>query len=152
MVLEARRASVYPRRMEASEVRGALEEGWPELESMLVEHDADPVGGGLRYSEMSAITRFLADRLRSGDTEHFGQFFQAVERCLLGGDAEAVELVVVGLIEDLQNGNITKFDDYSVWVPHLGPNSQRAWQAVEDFWKGDVDAIAAFSIQLLSDR
>jgi carboxymethylenebutenolidase len=66
---------------------------------------------------MSAITRFLAERLRSGHTEHFGTFFQSVERCLLDGNDEAAELIVVGLLEDLQNGNITKFDDYSVWMP-----------------------------------
>jgi hypothetical protein len=122
--------------MEASAVRGALESGWPELASMLAEHDSDPVGGGLRYLEMSAVARFVADKLRLGDTEHFGTFFQAVERCLIEGSDEAVALVTVGLLEDLQNGNVTQFDDYSIWFPFLGPKSALAWKAVEDFWMG----------------
>ena len=81
--------------MEASAVRGTLEAGWPELVSVLAEHDADPVGGGLAYSEMSAIARFLADKLRSGETERLAAFFRSVERCLLEGDHRAVELVAV---------------------------------------------------------
>jgi hypothetical protein len=132
--------------MEASEVRGALEADWPELKAMLVEHDADPISGGLTYLEMSAVARFLADELRSGQTDRFPAFFDAVETCLLEGTHEAAELVTVGLLEDLQNGNITGLDDYSVWVPFLGPTSQRAWQAVEDFWNGiDPDALKWFT-------
>ena len=131
--------------MEASAVRGTLEAGWPELVSVLAEHDADPVGGGLAYSEMSAIARFLADKLRSGETERLAAFFRSVERCLLEGDHRAVELVVVGLLEDLQNSNVTQLDDYPAWVPFLGPQSRRAWQAVEDFWSGDVGAISRFA-------
>ena len=132
--------------MEANEVRVALEAGWPELASMLVEHDADPVTGGLSYLEMSAVTRFLAEKLRAGDTVKFGPFFEAVEVCLHEGSDEAVTLVMVGLLEDLQNSNITDME-MGVWVPFLGPTTRRAWKAVEDFWNGDVDAIARFSVQ-----
>jgi hypothetical protein len=95
---------------------------------------------------MAAITRFLADKLRSGDTEMFEQFFATVERCLHDGNDEAVELVMVGLLEDLQNSNITHMD-MNVWVPFLSPTTRRAWKAVEDFWNGDVNAISRFSVR-----
>jgi hypothetical protein len=134
------------RSMEASEVRRALEAGWPELAMKLAEHDTDPVSGGLSYLEMAAVTRFLAEKLRTGDTARFESFFQAVERCLLEGDDKAVELVMVGLLEDLQNSNITKLPDDRVWVPFLGPVTRQAWQAVEDYWSGDPGAIARFSV------
>jgi hypothetical protein len=120
--------------MQAEDVRGALADCWPELASALAEHDADPVVGGLTYPEMSHVARFLADRLRGGETDRFPRFFAAVERCLVEGDHDAVSLVTVGLLEYLQNGTVTGFDDYSVWKGYLGPRSQRAWQAVEDFW------------------
>ena len=97
--------------MEASEVRSALEADWPELASMLVEHDADPVSGGLSYLEMAAVARFLANKVRSGDIGSFEAFFETVERCLHEGDDEAVELVMVGLLEDLQNSNLTELDN-----------------------------------------
>jgi hypothetical protein len=132
--------------MEASGVRPALEADWPELASMLVEHDADPVGGGLSYLEMAAVARFLAAKVRSGETGRFGPFFEAVERCLHDGDDEAVTLVMVGLLEDLQNSNITELDN-EVWVPYLSPTTRRAWQAVEDFLSGDVGATSSFSVQ-----
>ena len=48
------------------------------------------------------MTRFLAEKLRSGDTAEFGPFFEAVERCLHEGTDEAITLVMVGLLEDLQ--------------------------------------------------
>jgi hypothetical protein len=120
--------------MKAEDVRGALAEGWPELEAALAEHDADPVVGGLKHPEMSHVARFLAERLRAGETDRLPLFFAAVERCLVEGNHDAVSLVTVGLIEDLQNGNVTGFDDYSVWASYLGPKSQQAWQSVEDFW------------------
>src|ERR671924_60112 len=88
--------------MRVGDVRRALEADWPQLAAMLVKHDADPLSGGLPYLEMAEICRFLGDRGRSGDTTRFESFFVAVERCLLEGDQEAVELVV-GLLEDLQN-------------------------------------------------
>jgi hypothetical protein len=105
--------------MEASEVRGALEDGWPELASMLADHDADSLTSGLSYLEMAAVVRFLAEKLRTGDIARFPAFFQAVERCLHDGDERAVQLVVVGLLEDLQNGSITARGPLCV-VPFLG--------------------------------
>lgn len=61
------------------------------------------------------------------------------------GTDEAVTLVMVGLLEDLQNSNITGMAPV-VWVAFLGPTTRRAWKAVEDFWNGDVNAIARFSV------
>ncbi len=132
--------------MEASKVRGALEAGWPELASMLVEHDADPDRSGLAYMEMAAIARFLATKIWSGDIGHFETFFDAVERCLHEGVGEAVTLVVVGLLEDLQNSGFADLDPGEL-LPYLRPTSRRAWQAVEEFWNGDARAIARFSAQ-----
>jgi hypothetical protein len=120
--------------MHAGDVRGTLVEDWPELASALAEHDADSVFGGLPYWEMNLVARFLAERLRQGDTDRFPSFFAAVERCLVEGDKEAVGLITVGLLEDLQNANVTGFDDYSAWRAVLGPRSHQAWQAVEAFW------------------
>ena len=109
-------------------------------------HDADPVSGGLPYLEMAAVALFLAGKLRTGDSTNLDAFFDSVERCLHEGDDEAVTLVMVGLLEDLQNSNITELDN-EVWVPYLEPTTRRAWQAVEDFWNRDVDAISSFSVQ-----
>jgi hypothetical protein len=137
--------------VEKDEVRAALEADWPELAAMLDEHDADPVTGGLDFLEMSAIVRFLAGKLRVGDTERFAVFFANVERCLQEGTRDAISLVTVGLLESLQNSNVTRMES-EVWIPYLQPTTARAWQAVNEFWSGDADAIERFSRDLLRSR
>ena len=100
----------------------------------------------MAYTEIPAIARFHATKIRSGEIRHLETFFDAVERCLHEGDGEAVTLVVVGLLEDLPNSGFTDLDP-GEWLPYLRPTSRRAWQAVEEFWNGDVGAIARFSLQ-----
>lgn len=132
--------------MEATDVLGALEAGWPELVAMLAEHDLDPVNAGLPYVAMGAVASFLATKVRSGDTGMFGPFFDTVERCLHDGDDEAINLIVVGLLEGLQNSDVTELDN-EVWELYLRPTTRRAWEAVEAFWNGDVGAISRWSLR-----
>jgi len=56
-------------------------------------------------------------------------------------------LVMVGLLEDLQNSNVTKVEDLSSWEPYLGPVARRAWMAVIAFWQGDIGAINRFQVR-----
>jgi hypothetical protein len=63
------------------------------------------------------------------------------------GDNEAVELILVRLLEDLQNSNMTEFPDPSVWESYLGPVSARGWRAVAAFWEGDVTVIGGFRVE-----
>lgn len=128
----------------ADEVRPAIEAEWPALADMLREHDGDEISAGLRYAEMGAVARFLGGQLAAGNTERFAGLFGAVERCLLEGDDEAVRLVVVGLIEDLQNRSLTGIEDTTLWLRYLSPTTARAWKAVEAFWAGDTEAISDF--------
>lgn len=133
--------------MEPVEVRDALVAACPELAGPLADNDADPVDQGLPYVEMSAIARHLGAKLREGESDCLPPLFDAVERCLLDGDDSTVELVMVGLLEDLQNANITEVPDISLWEPYLGPVSQRAWTAVAEFWAGDTKAIGRFRVR-----
>jgi hypothetical protein len=137
--------------MEASEVRDALALAWPELAGPLDESDKDAIADGLTYLQMAAIARYLGARMGARETECMQPTFDAVERCLQEGSPEAVELVMVGLVEHLQNANVTRVCDDSRWVPYLRPVSLGAWKAVSDFWKGDPDAIKRFSRSLKSD-
>jgi hypothetical protein len=104
-----------------------------------------PEIGGLPYLEMAPVARFLAAKVSEGDTADFDTFFDSVERCIHEGD-EAVTLVMVGLLEALQNYNVTELEN-ETWIPYLKPTTRRAWQAVEDFWNGDHYAISRFSVR-----
>jgi hypothetical protein len=132
--------------MEATEVRHALVAACPELAGPLADNDANPGNQGLPYVEMSAIATHLGAKLREGETDCFRPLFAAIEQCLLDGDNATIELVMVGLLEDLQNANITEVPDFSLWEPNLGPVSQRAWTAVAEFWAGDTTAIGRFRV------
>jgi predicted RNase H-like HicB family nuclease len=133
--------------IDVDQVRPALVAAYPELQDPLGKNDEDDIVSGLRYFDMATVAEYLGERLRAGETDSFASLFQAVERCLLEGSPEAVELVVVGLLEDLQNSNVTKVEDDSRWHRFLGPVTRRAWQAVDDFWQGDVGAISRFEVR-----
>ena len=90
---------------------------------------------------MSAIARLLGARMNAAESACFDPIFEAVERCLLWGSYEAVELVMVGLLEDLQNANITRLDGYAQWEPYLRPQTRVAWKAVSDLWDGNRRAL-----------
>jgi hypothetical protein len=130
------------------EVRTVLTEACPGLEEAFAQADADlDVGEDrLTYHEVSEAVRLMAEWFRGGLTDCFAALFGAFERCLLEGNDEAVELILVGVFEDLQNGNITEMDDFSVWEPFLHPVSARGWKAVVDFWNGDADALRRFRV------
>lgn len=126
------------------DVRGVLAGAWPDLAGPLDRSDEAAMEDDLHYLEMSAIARYLGARRRAGESDCFDQIFEAVEHCLLAGSDEAVELVMVGLLEDLQNANITGIDDYSQWEPHLRPQTRLAWKAVSDFWDGRRNALKEY--------
>lgn len=129
--------------MDSGEVRGELQADWPELAAALThseDDNVDPDGHRLLYAEMTTTAYFLADRLRAGETSRVATFFKTVERCLLEGDGPAIELIVVGLLEDVQNQNITRLD-MDAWLPYLGPTTFRAWKAVKAFWGGSAQAL-----------
>jgi hypothetical protein len=125
-------------------VRGVLIDAYPDLVATFRQNDEDPIGQGLMYLEMASVATYLGERLRAGETTGFRSFFEAIERCLSEGTPDTVELVLVGLIEDLQNTNITQVDDESKWDEFFGPITRRGWQAVNDGWAGDVGAIIRF--------
>lgn len=100
-----------------NDVRAVLAAACSELAGRLDKSDEVAIEDGLRYSEVSAIARLLGARMNAAESACFDPIFEAVERCLLWGSYEAVELVMVGLLEDLQNANITRLDDYAQWEP-----------------------------------
>jgi hypothetical protein len=137
--------------MEASEVRGKFIDAYPALAATYLQNDDDPIGQGLQYIELGAVATYLGERLRAGETAAFPSFFEAVERCWKDGSPDAVELVLVGLIEALQKPNITTVADESSWDQFLSPVTRRGWQAVNDFWAGDTGAIARFKAGIGDD-
>lgn len=88
------------------------------------------------FVRSSALAHHLVDLLSAGRDAEVGTTFDEVERLLDDGDDDAVELVVMGLIEPLQN--IVSHDDVLVGteriVALLGPRTTIAWADQADLW------------------
>jgi hypothetical protein len=130
--------------VEASEVRAALIAVLPELAGPLDDGDRDAIEEGWHYLEMSAVARFLQARLSSGNIERLDLLFDVVERCIRDGTADEANLVVVGLLEDLQDSRVSREVDYARWEPYLGPSTREAWRAITDYWSGHPEALDQF--------
>jgi hypothetical protein len=135
-----------------ADVRGVLAAAWPELAGPIDDSDQMAIEEGLPYLEMAAIARYLDERMRAGKSDCFDPVFEAVEQCLLWGSYEAVELVMVGLLEDLQNANIPAASDYAQWEPYLRPQTRVAWKAVSDFWRGHPSALQRYEGRRWSEK
>jgi hypothetical protein len=125
--------------IEAHQVPDVLVGACPALASPLAEDDDDEER--LTYLEVASVVRWLAARAKQEDESCFPAIFRAAERCLEEGTSDARTLITVGLFEDLQNDNMTGGVDSGVWVRHLGPLSRTAWDAVAEYWAGDVSAL-----------
>jgi hypothetical protein len=124
--------------IEAREVRAVLVDACAALAAPLAEDDGDDER--LTYLEIATIVRWLAAQVKGQDESCFPAIFQAAERCLAEGTTDARTLIAVGLFEDLQNDNLTGGVEWAVWERHLAPLSRAAWDAVAEFWAGDVAA------------
>jgi hypothetical protein len=126
-------------RIQAISVRSLLEAACPRLAAAFEVED-EPGQERLLYVEMGAAARSLGEDYRAGKTECLPALFAVVEQCISEGTSETKNLVVVGLLEDLQNSNVTTISDAAVWEPYLGARSRAAWRAVSAMWEGDLQA------------
>lgn len=93
------------------------------------------------YLALADLARHLIGRLERGDTIVFDAVFDVVERWDVHGDSYVKEAASIGLLEDLQNGNLhhrTHPSDFQSW---LRPESKRWWDKLNRFWEGDGAAL-----------
>jgi hypothetical protein len=72
------------------------------------ERDRDAVeDGNIRgyFNDINAFQRYLIEQLRLGNEDEFPAAFAAIEQLMLRGDAAVREVLVIGLFEDLYQGN-----------------------------------------------
>jgi hypothetical protein len=77
----------------------------------------------------------LVEAYRDGERSCFGQLFMEVDALILAGDHAVAELVVVGLLEDLQ-GELLRDDlDLDAFRRWMGPEAVQAWNDLLVFWE-----------------
>jgi len=104
------------------------------------QHVADRAGDDAHergvYIDVGVIADHLVGLLERGETREFPVFFDTVERLLREGDDGVVNVLKVGLLEDL--GNIAANRDgwpfaaqFREW---FGPATTDAWDDLHRFW------------------
>jgi hypothetical protein len=86
------------------------------------------VAGNLATWVVEGTPASGADDLRS--------FFDAVEKQIDHGTAEVRELMVVGLLEDIQNVSRHRNLSDELWIPFLGPSTLAMWRLLCAMWDG----------------
>jgi hypothetical protein len=92
---------------------------------------------------LADFARHLIGMLEKSETQSFPAIFDVVERLHLDGDGYVSEAATIGLLEDLQNGNL-----HSKTVPEefrrfLGKESQYWWDELDKFWQGLIPFVGA---------
>jgi hypothetical protein len=105
----------------------------PQWKTFLAEWDHEP--DLPLYIVISDFARHLSTILARSDDERLHCVFAVVERFIVGGDAFVSEAAIVGILEDLQNGNLHSGTKPEQYLPFLLPQSRRWWAKVEAFWK-----------------
>jgi len=98
------------------------------------------------YSVLASLALHLVDLSDAGPFALFPAVFGALERWLARGDAAIRNVLIVGLIEDLQNISLNRGIALDSWEEWLGTRSRDAWDVVMGMWAGRVtpDALKAY--------
>ena len=95
---------------------------------------------GLAYAKAGDLAHALVRDLRSGQTSYFDELFAQLELLLVGAGAlpELRDLLVVGLVEDIQNVSLNSDVALDLWEPWLGVATREGWNLIMDLWDGKV--------------
>lgn len=112
-------------------------DGFPSLHEdveALIQDDEGP----LVYTAITLLARALISEIRESNTSHFGDFFVAVEDILRVAAFDVRNLIITGLLEDLQNLAEQDGVARAEWERWLGTSSLIGWKAVSDAWEGRI--------------
>jgi len=95
------------------------------------------------FNDAAVIAHHLVDGFERGETSELPAAFALLERCLTEGDGQVRNLVMVGVIEDVQNVSSHRPFGSDVFLGWLGPESRAAWDEVAGWWEKLAEAKAA---------
>jgi len=88
--------------------------------------------------DIITLVDYIVGKLKEEKTDEFKAFFSAIEQVLENGDDAAIELMIVGLIEGLQNNcgleNIEYHTTFDQW---LLPKTKKTWDGLIYLWESN---------------
>jgi hypothetical protein len=107
----------------------------PELEEAWAQERTDDQEEPLPYMQAAALAQVVAAAYSRGQTACFPALFGEIESVVTAGTPEQRDLVVVGVLEDLQGALGWAGLDADAMREWLGPNSLQAWDGLNEMWK-----------------
>ena len=95
------------------------------------------------FNDAAVIAHHLVDSFARGEVSEFPAAFAVLEACLAEANDQVRNLVMEGVIEDIQNIASHRAFGPSVFCRWLGPLSRAAWDEVICWWEQLAEAKAA---------
>jgi len=97
----------------------------------------------LLYVDMGDFAHHLVDLHKANQSHEFPAVFAVLERLHIEGDHYVREAATIGLLEGIQNVASNNGLNPEQFVPFLGPESQKWWRQLNDFWQGKIPYVGA---------
>lgn len=94
----------------------------------------DRESDSILYTDFSEFARHLTELVKNQDYAEFTDVFGKIEYLLQEGDSFINEAIVVGLLEDFQNGLISSGYELDLIEVYLLPETKKGWYEVIEFW------------------
>lgn len=93
------------------------------------------------FRALAELASHTIESYRRGELEEVPRVFSLVERLLNNGENSVKEAATTGFLEGIQNicSHAENGIAAEVFVPYLGPESKRDWDALNEFWNGKTD-------------
>ncbi|HEX2970835.1 MAG TPA: hypothetical protein VHP11_00790 [Tepidisphaeraceae bacterium] len=101
----------------------------------------DKEGNLLMYIALGSLAHHLVNLGSAGKCDEFPAVFAVVERLQVEGDHDVREAATIGLLEGVQNHAGWARLDTGIFLRHLGPESRKWWEKLEQFWQGNPHAL-----------
>lgn len=94
------------------------------------------------YNDMSALADWVVNRMAVGALDCFARLFDEVESLLVGSTTDVRNVIVIGLLEDIQNMSRDLGIDPDIALRYLGPESRKEWffliRHLQQDWPGQA--------------
>jgi hypothetical protein len=89
------------------------------------------------YSDLAVFARHLTELAITNKFEEFHNLFDEIERFIQEGDFYVGEAIVIGLLEDFQNGLLSNGYELNIMDEYLKAGTKRGWLDLIEFWDSE---------------